>query len=312
MKKSLLFGIFASFFFAFTFILNRQMNLAGGSWVWSASLRYLFMFPILFGIVRYKNELREVYLNIKENPVPWFVWSTVGFGFFYAPLCLGSTYGASWMVAGTWQITIIAGALLTPLFYTHIQTREGIIKKRNELPKKGLIMSIIILAGIFLIQFQQAQAISLSNTLIGIIPVVIAAFSYPLGNRKMMEVCGNRLNTFQRVYGMTLCSLPFWLILSSYGIYTVGLPSHNQVVQSLIVAIFSGVIATILFFKATEMVRTNPPKLAAIEATQSAEIIFALLGEVILLGGNLPNSYALFGMFLVILGMILNSLTSNS
>lgn len=30
MKKALFYGILASFFFAFTFILNRSMNLAGG------------------------------------------------------------------------------------------------------------------------------------------------------------------------------------------------------------------------------------------------------------------------------------------
>ena len=43
MKKTLIYGILASFFFAFTFILNRSMNLAGGYWMWAASLRYLFV-----------------------------------------------------------------------------------------------------------------------------------------------------------------------------------------------------------------------------------------------------------------------------
>lgn len=43
-------------------------------------------------------------------------------------------------------------------------------------------------------------------------PVVIAAFAYPLGNRRMLEEYGGRLDTFQRVLGMTLASLPFWLI----------------------------------------------------------------------------------------------------
>ena len=32
MKKALFAGILASFFFAFTFILNRSMHLGGGSW----------------------------------------------------------------------------------------------------------------------------------------------------------------------------------------------------------------------------------------------------------------------------------------
>ena len=39
MKRILGLGILSSFFFAFTFILNRSMNLSGGYWIWSASLR---------------------------------------------------------------------------------------------------------------------------------------------------------------------------------------------------------------------------------------------------------------------------------
>ena len=35
MKKALFYGILASFFFAFTFLLNRSMHLAGGYWLWS-------------------------------------------------------------------------------------------------------------------------------------------------------------------------------------------------------------------------------------------------------------------------------------
>ena len=41
MKKALFYGILASFFFAFTFILNRSMNLAGGYWLWSLSLIHI-------------------------------------------------------------------------------------------------------------------------------------------------------------------------------------------------------------------------------------------------------------------------------
>ena len=35
------------FFFAFTFVLNRSMDLGGGYWGWSAALRYLFTLPLL-------------------------------------------------------------------------------------------------------------------------------------------------------------------------------------------------------------------------------------------------------------------------
>lgn len=311
MKKAFSLGILGAFFFSFTFILNSQMNISGGSWIWSASLRYLFMLPLLFLILLLRKEIKPVIISIKENIMPWIIWSTVGFGLFYAPLTFASMYGASWMVASTWQITIIAGALLSPLFFTVITKSNTIIHKRNTIPKKALFFSLIILAGVFLIQSEHATVVSLSNILLGVIPVIIAAFAYPLGNRKMMEICNGKLNTFQRIFGMTLCSLPFWILLSIFGITTVGMPSNTQITQSFLVALFSGVIATTLFFKATELVKENSHQLAVIEATQSGEVIFTLLGEILILKTSFPTPIAYFGIALVIIGMILNSISSN-
>lgn len=112
--KALLLGIAGSFFFAFTFVLNRSMNLAGGHWLWSASLRYFFTLPILLLLCR--KSLAPVFASIKQAPVPWFLWSTVGFGLFYAPLTAASIFAESWFTASAWQFTIVAGILLTPLF----------------------------------------------------------------------------------------------------------------------------------------------------------------------------------------------------
>ena len=120
MTKAFILGIMASFFFAFTFILNQQMNISGGSWLWSSSLRYIFMFPILFIIMIIKKQLLDVLNDIIKKPIQWIIWSTIGFGLFYAPLSFASAYGASWLVAGTWQITIVAGALMSPLFFKNI------------------------------------------------------------------------------------------------------------------------------------------------------------------------------------------------
>jgi uncharacterized membrane protein len=106
---------------------------------------------------------------------------------------------------------------------------------------------------------------------------------------------------------MTLGSLPFWLILSVLGIAEVGLPSNNQTMQTIIVALSSGVIATILFFSATDMTKGNVQKLAAVEATQSGEVVFALIGEVVILHGQYPTLWSFLGMILVVLGMMLHS-----
>ncbi len=47
MARLILLGAMAALFFSSTFVLNRAMSLDGGHWVWSASLRYAFMLPIL-------------------------------------------------------------------------------------------------------------------------------------------------------------------------------------------------------------------------------------------------------------------------
>lgn len=307
MKKAFMLGICASFFFAFTFILNQQMHLSGGSWYWSSSLRYIFMLPMLLIIMISKRQLKEVIIDIRKKPLSWLLWSTIGFGFFYAPLSFASSYGASWLVAGTWQLTIVAGGLMSPLFFKIIKTEKGIVKIRNKIPKKSILISLLILVGIGLMYIEESTDISLLNTMLVIIPVIIAAFSYPLGNRKMMEICDSNINTIQRVFGMTLCSMPFWIIISLLGISNSGLPGKSQLIQSFIVAVFSGIIATILFFKATDIVKDNSHNIAIIESTQAGEVVFTLLGGILIFHDTVPTTLSLIGLIIVVLGMILNS-----
>ena len=285
-------GIIASLFFASTFILNRAMDLSGGHWIWSAVLRYLFTIPFLTVIVAMRGNLRPVMNSLKAQPGTWLGWSTVGFGLFYAPLCFAAAYGPAWLVAGTWQITIIAGMLLEP----------------RKIPRRELITSLFILTGIIMIQIQPAASGEAGQLLAGFVPVLVTAFAYPLGNRKMMAVCRGRLDVFQRVLGMSLASLPFWFLLSIFGLATAGLPGTGQVAQSLLVAILSGIVATVLFFYATDLARNDARQLAAVEATQSGEVIFTILGETMLLGTPLPLGLSLLGSVIVVLGMIIHSI----
>ncbi|PLR96850.1 DMT family transporter [Bacillus sp. T33-2] len=309
--RPIILGVFAAFFFAFTFILNRTMELSGGSWIWSASLRYFFMAPILLIVVVGRKNLRPLLRAIREQPGAWMLWSFVGFGLFYAPICFSAAYSPGWLIAGTWQITIISGSLLVPLFSETILTNQGPVKVRGRIPFKGLMMSLIILLGIVLMQIEHASHLSVKELLLGLIPVIIASFAYPLGNRKMMDICAGRLDAYQRVLGMTLASLPFWVVLSFYGFFTAGAPSTEQTIQSLMVAICSGVIATVLFFQATDMVKGNMQKLAAVEATQSMEVLFALAGEVLFLSIAIPSPLSWWGIFIVIVGMVLHSYVSH-
>lgn len=294
--RALWYGILGALFFAFTFIFNRSMNLSGGSWMWSASLRYLFSLPMLAVLVWRKGELAGVLSAIKKSPLTWLIWSTVGFGLFYGPLSLASIYGESWFVAATWQITILAGLLLTPLF-------------GQRVPGKQLLLTLVILLGIILIQIPYFGSGLGSGVVRASLLILLAAFAYPLGNRKMMVHCKqDQLSTTQRVFGMTLMSTTFWLLLSVFGVADAGLPSAGQILQSLIVAVFSGVVATLLFFEATNLVKHNHKQLAVVEATQAGEVLFTLLGGCLFLGDRLPSLLGFLGIAIVTIGIIGNSL----
>src|SRR5690625_2427062 len=190
--RPILLGIAAAFFFAFTFVLNASMELGGGSWIWSASLRYFFMVPFLWIIVWRRGKVRKLFQVMSKRPKEWFVWSFVGFGLFYAPLTFAAAYAPGWLIASTWQITIISGALLSPLFYEVVQTKKGFITQPGQIPWRGIAMSLFILIGVIFIQIEYAKIISLKDVMLGTLPVLLASFAYPLGNRKMMEVCQGR------------------------------------------------------------------------------------------------------------------------
>ena len=189
MNHAILLGLLSSLFFAATFVLNRSMSLSGGDAWWSAALRFVFMLPMIYLLLAKRNAQSAVYREIRCNPLQWLLWSSVGFGLFYLPLTLSSDYAASWLVASSWQLTIIAGILLTPLF-------------GQKIPLKNLFFSCVIVIGVLLIQLDNLRNLSWIESLYPLVLIIIAGFAYPLGNRKMMQLVGNRLNTQHRVYGM--------------------------------------------------------------------------------------------------------------
>ncbi|MNL11241.1 hypothetical protein D3C87_1320690 [compost metagenome] len=246
-----------------------------------------------------RGNLKQLLVEMKKKLGQWVLWSTIGFGLFYALLTFGASYGPSWLVAGTFEFTIIAGMCIGPILE----------KKGNRQPfsKATLFFSCLIFLGIIIMQISEAKSTSWSTILGGAIPVLIAAIAYPLGNRKMMSMTQGSLDTYQRTLGMTLASMPFWIILMAYGYQEHGLPNQDQHIQTLLVAVFSGVIATLLFFKGTELVQHDHQGLAAVEATQAMEVIFTLVGEIIILNSPFPNNLATLGIFLVVVGMYLHS-----
>ena len=103
---------------------------------------------------------------------------------------------------------------------------------------------------------------------------------------------------------MTLVCQPLWLPVAALAWWQAGWPHAAQVALAAGVALGAGVIATVLFFQATGMVRDNPTALGAAEAMQGSEILFASAFGMLLLGEALPQGWAIVGVLLVVAGIV--------
>ncbi|CAI8958872.1 MULTISPECIES: DMT family transporter [Bacillus] len=310
--RAILLGILSSAFFSATFIINRAMNVSGTSWAWTASFRFLFALPILFLIVLFRKNLRPLWSEMRKHPFAWLGWgSLAGIGF-YSLLSFAAVFSPAWLVAGTWQVTILAGLLLSPLFFITIETKTGTKRVRGKIPLRSLYVSLFIIIGVICMQATEAGHITATQFISGFLPIVLAAFLYPFGNRKMMEVVGGRLDTFQRVLGMAIGSLPIAIILAIYGFRATGIPTSGQMLQGFLLALCSGVIATMTFFFATDLAKDNLSLLGAVEATQAGTMVFTVLGEMIFLNGSFPIGLSLIGMIIIMAGMVANSILNRS
>jgi len=294
-------GITAAAFFSSTFILNRAMALQGGHWLWSACLRYAFMLLFLLAgmaFSRRRGTLQQILRVFLAHWRFWMLAGTCGFGIFYSLICFSASYAPGWVVATTWQTTILATPLVLLLF-------------GRRTPVKALLFIGLIFAGILLVNLEMAQSASVRELLFGALPVLVAALAYPFGNQLVWEAQkgGHRFipqiqdavldNPFARIILLTLGSIPFWLVLL---LVNTPPPSAGQWLSTALVALFSGVIATGLFLHARHLAEDSY-EISAVDSTQSAEVIFSLLGEVLLLGGAFPGTIGLLGIALAVTGL---------
>jgi drug/metabolite transporter (DMT)-like permease len=304
MTRLVVLGAMAALFFSSTFVLNRAMSLSGGHWVWSASLRYVFMLPILLAWTMASGgpaALAQAFSMFRKNPVFWTLAGSIGFGVFYALLTLAASFSPGWVVATTWQVTILATPLVLALL-------------GRKVPRKGLAFTSLIFIGIVLVNLEQAQNAPNAGGLLGIAAVLVAAVAYPLGNQLVWEArhggsrCIPHIDHTALDAGrtptllLTIGSIPFWLLLLA--ITRPPAPSGGQILQTALVALFSGVVATSLFLRARSKAKTAY-ELAATDATQSLEVVFSLFGETLLLAGAWPGPMGTIGITLAVAGLVL-------
>jgi len=304
MFRIIIIGVVASLFFSSTFVLNRAMSLEGGHWVWSASLRYFWMLAILgvwlIATGRSRLALDSLHL-FRKHFLFWILAGSVGFGVFYALITFSAAYAPGWVVAATWQTTILATPFVLLAF-------------GRKVPLRALLLTLLIFIGVILVNAEQASDTSLADVLMGALPVLVAAFAFPFGNQLVWEARQgeNRFipsidhpamdDSVCRVLLLTLGSLPLWAILIL--VTAPPPPSSGQIMQTAIVAVCSGVIATTLFLKARHTAKSTA-ELAAADCTQSMEVVFSLGGEAILLGHVMPGALGWSGIALTMLGLIL-------
>lgn len=310
MLHIILLGLVSSAFFSATFILNRAMSLSGGHWVWTSSLRFVHMFFLLIIILVITKGINHLVDTIKvfvENIKFWLFAGGIGFGIFYSMLCFAADHAPGWVIAGTWQFTIIATPIVLFFF-------------KEKIPRQGVFFSILIFIGILFIQSYKAENGFVSrHILCGVIPVIIAAFAYPFGNQLLnyAKHGNHRLiphidssilhHATSCVLLMTMGSIPFWILLLI--VSAPPPPLNSQIIHTGIVAISSGIIATSIFYKARNSTK-SPYVISAVDATQSGEIVFSLAGEIIFLNGMLPEFTGGIGIVIVVIGIIGYSMKS--
>ncbi|WP_169392913.1 MULTISPECIES: multidrug resistance efflux transporter family protein [Psychrobacter] len=341
MVKLILLGLLAGALFSSTFILNELMSGAGGHWFWSASLRYVFMWLLLTLIISVQHgfgRIKALATIFRDHWAFWCISGTIGFGLFYTGICYAGDHAAGWVVAATFMFTVVTSLLVLVAFGQRFAKK---FIAYALIVFVGVAM-VNISEGLRATTAIDAAAPMSQMLIFGALPALIAAFCYPIGNQLVWQVSYNSRNSrssrnltsdnanaepsqpksmlerliakvpaidtdllqnaFNKVWLMTLGSMPFWLILGI--IVRPDAPSGSQMFNTLLVALLAGVGATSIFFFARERAVTSS-EVAGVDSTQASEVIFALIGGIILLNNALPSAMGLVGVGLIIIGLIL-------
>lgn len=339
MLKLITLGLLAGMFFSSTFILNELMSSSGGHWFWSASLRYIFMFILLTVFISIQHgiyRISELAIIFKNYWQFWCVAGGIGFGVFYAGICFAGDHASGWVVASTFMFTVVASLFVLKalgqqfnkqvIFFAIMIFLGVLLVNISEASHATQATQTVI----------EKSSTNLWQVLLwGALPSLIASFSYPIGNQLVWQASRNaNLNNsnnnkattnksilaskiptiktdllsedisgaFNKIWLMTVGSFPLWLFLG----FLLQPPATSlaQAGNTFLVALFSGIIATGLFLYARGKAQDSQ-QVAGVDATQASEVIFALIGGILLLNTPLPTLIGFIGISLIVMGLLL-------
>jgi drug/metabolite transporter (DMT)-like permease len=305
-------GILSSAFFSTTWVLNRVIGLSGGHWVWTSSIRFVDTLAILalWLLIRRGPGFFPIALDCFRRRLGfWLLVGTLGAGVFYGGVSFSSTFVPGWVVASTWQMTILATPPLLACFGLRV-------------PMRGIAFAVLICVGIGLVNLHSFQSgIGGAAILLGALPVLVSAVAFPLANqflnRAKSRALADPASPDNAIFGDAAASL-FLLILGSMPFWAILVlatqpppPDATQLANILIVAICAGVLGSTIFLYARQAT-SDAYTIAAVDASQATEVLFTLLAEIVLLGEPLPGPMGLLGVALVIFGLVGFTLKSNT
>lgn len=301
--KLMAIGLLSAALFSCTFAINYNLALGGSHWVWTAVLRYGFTIALLSIFATFRKNHNSFKMLVKEfwgNRYFWILAGTLSCGIFYWGICISSEHMRGWMVAATFQLTVVASPLV-------------LVALGSKVPKYLFPVALCIFIGTLMINFKPGESsFSVDYLLYVFIPLLLSAVCYPMGNQlvNIAKNGGNRViseisnpsisDPFSVILLLCFGSIPFWIALIA--ITSPPPPTSEQWVQTFFVALISGVLATALFLYARNLT-FDPKNIVAVDATQSTEVIFAMIIELIYINSALPNIYQIAGVALVTLGV---------
>lgn len=250
----------------------------------------------------------------------WCITGSIGLGT-YGVLAFAAAYAQGWVIAATYLFTVVASL--------------GVLRFFGQAFSKNVIVyAVIVFVGVVLANLGEGLRHSNGQVthwhtllLFGALPAFIGSFCFPLGNQLIWQASQPKTQPFNptgikdkllhtvpqvtsplldnplhKVWLMSLGSLPMWLVLGL--IVHPPMPTVSQMTLSFLVALMAGVLGTTAFLHARSLA-SKPYQLAAVDATQGSEIVFALMGGMLLLHTPMPSMLSFLGIALVIIGLMM-------